>query len=91
MSLPITRLASLIPLFRGSGPLPANQRLASGVAGVSLLASGFKRGGLLGVMMAAAGADLVYRGIVGEGHIYHLALDHNAKLLPEAAAQHVEA
>ncbi len=84
MSLPITRLAGIAALYRNSGPLPAKQRIASGVAGVSLLASGLKRGGFLGVLMAAAGADLVYRGIVGEGHIYELALGDKPKLLPEA-------
>lgn len=91
MNSPITALAAVVPHYRNSGPLPTRQRLASGVAGVSLLFSGLRRGGLLGVMMAAAGADLVYRGIHGEGHIYELIQRPAKRLLPEAVADNATA
>lgn len=91
MSIPLTRLGGVIALYRNSGPLPAGERFASGVAGMSLLFSGVRRGGLLGVVMAAAGADLVYRGIHGGGHVYEMIQVNPRKLLPESVAEKVAA
>lgn len=84
MSLPITRLAAIVPLYRAEEPLRYKQRLTSAVAGASLVFTGLRRGGFFGVVLAVAGADLVYRGVCGEGHVYNLIKAPNVKLLPKA-------
>ena len=86
MTKPIASLAAVASLYRHKGPLPFQHRLASGVAGISLVFSGLRRGGFLGVVMAVAGADLVYRGVHGDGHICELIHAPSAKRLPEPVA-----
>jgi len=91
-TVPIKRIASVLPLYRNpSEPLPMTQRLASGVAGASLLVSGVRRGGLLGVVMAAAGADLVYRGCRGGGHVSEMIHLPERKTAPGPSAQQAAA
>ncbi len=87
MGVPIVRVLGLIRSYRSAGPLARQDRLASGVAGISLVVSGLRRGGLFGVAMAAVGADLVYRGVRGEGHIYELIHAPEAKMLAAPVPQ----
>ncbi len=87
MSLPITKFAAVIPHYRNPGPLPATERLASGVAGASLFISGWKRGGFTGLLLAAAGADLLYRGLRGSGHVYEMIPRGKRRLLASAKSQ----
>src|SRR5467141_2454373 len=45
------------------------ERLASGTGGGALMLLGLRRGGLLGMTLAAAGGSLVYRGATGHCHL----------------------
>jgi|GEM_PF-3616849 len=77
MRTPIASLAAVIPHYRNPGPLAAKDRFVSGIAGASLLISGWRRGGLGGFVLAAVGADLLYRGFHGGGHVYQLVTDRH--------------
>ena len=46
------------------------ERLISGAGGGALTAYGLKRRGLGGLLMAIAGAGLIYRGVTGHCHLY---------------------
>ena len=91
MSIPIARLAAIVPLYRHAGPLPFKERLAAGVAGTSLFFSGLRRGGFFGIVLAVAGADLIYRGVRGHGHVYELIHTPKRKLLRGSTHEEVAA
>lgn len=88
MRTPIAGLAAVIPHYRNPGPLPARERFASGIAGASLFLSGWRRGGLGGLALALVGADLLYRGFHGGGHIYDLVSAPKRKLLEAPRSSH---
>ncbi len=52
--------------------VPGPERIASVVAGAALAAIGVRRQGLRGVLLAALGGALVYRGVTGRCGIYRM-------------------
>lgn len=46
------------------------ERILSAVAGSTLVTWGLKRRSLVGLMIAAVGGDLLYRGVTGHCHVY---------------------
>lgn len=52
--------------------VPLEERIASGLAGGALVAMGLTRGSLGGLVLAAAGGGLLYRGVTGHCMLYQM-------------------
>ncbi len=93
MSFPVTRQGvrnldavreNVVPVGGNSAPVPGpnvntspNEQWASAAVGAALAVLGLSRGGLAGLLAAAAGGALIYRGISGHCAVYRqLGIDH---------------